>query len=123
MNSFYGVLASSFYRFTDKEIGAAITAFAREQITRIIRRSSPRATRSSTRTRTASSSGPRSVAEGAQSVRRDLSRPVHQVESVAFEFQSVYESFFSHGAKKRYVGRTGLAARGARGPGLRDAAK
>ncbi|HEV2167251.1 MAG TPA: DNA polymerase domain-containing protein, partial [Thermoplasmata archaeon] len=36
MNSFYGVLASSFYRFTNKDIGAAITAFAREQITSII---------------------------------------------------------------------------------------
>ena len=37
MNSFYGVLASSFYRFTDKAIGAAITSFAREAITSIIR--------------------------------------------------------------------------------------
>ncbi|HEV2429671.1 MAG TPA: DNA polymerase domain-containing protein, partial [Thermoplasmata archaeon] len=27
-------------------------------------------------------------------------------QGVHFEFQSVYESFFSHGAKKRYVGRT-----------------
>lgn len=36
MNTFYGVLASSFYRFTDKAIGAAITSFAREKITRII---------------------------------------------------------------------------------------
>jgi len=36
MNSFYGVLASSFYRFTNKEIGSAITAFAREAITSII---------------------------------------------------------------------------------------
>ena len=33
MNSFYGVLASSFYRFTNKDIGSAITAFAREAIT------------------------------------------------------------------------------------------
>src|SRR5208283_2400723 len=37
MNSFYGVLASSFYRFTNKDIGAAITAFGREAITSIIR--------------------------------------------------------------------------------------
>ncbi|HEV8050319.1 MAG TPA: DNA polymerase domain-containing protein, partial [Thermoplasmata archaeon] len=37
MNSFYGVLASSFYRFTDKEIGSAITSFAREEITGIIK--------------------------------------------------------------------------------------
>ena len=30
MNSFYGVFASSFYRFTDQNIGSSITAFARE---------------------------------------------------------------------------------------------
>ena len=29
MNAFYGVLASSFYRFTNPQIGASITAFAR----------------------------------------------------------------------------------------------
>ena len=36
MNTFYGVFASSFYRFTDKSIGAAITSFARANVRGII---------------------------------------------------------------------------------------
>src|SRR3989442_1380622 len=36
MNAFYGVLASSFYRFNDPKVGASITAFARERIKGII---------------------------------------------------------------------------------------
>src|SRR5213593_2614445 len=36
MNAFYGVLASSFYRFNDPKVGASITAFARETIKAII---------------------------------------------------------------------------------------
>lgn len=36
MNSFYGVMASSFYRFTNPKIGEAITGFARENIKTVI---------------------------------------------------------------------------------------
>jgi len=36
MNSFYGVLASDFYRFTNKAIGGSITGFARENTKRVI---------------------------------------------------------------------------------------
>src|SRR5207249_678090 len=36
MNAFYGVLASSFYRFNDPKVGASITAFARDRIKGII---------------------------------------------------------------------------------------
>src|SRR5207247_10602974 len=36
MNAFYGVLASSFYRFNDPKVGASITAVARERIRGII---------------------------------------------------------------------------------------
>ena len=99
MNSFYGVLASSFYRFTNKEIGAAITAFAREAITSIIRDlekdgfevvySTP--TRCSSALRSRSLEGAREFGEG---VARRFSR-----EGVTFEFQTVYETFFSHGAE------------------------
>ncbi len=38
MNSFYGVFASSFYRFTNQQIGASITAWGRETIKEVIRR-------------------------------------------------------------------------------------
>jgi len=106
MNSFYGVLASSFYRFTNKEIGAAITAFGREAITSIIReleKDGFEVVYSDTdsvfvRSPVASLEGAREVGE------RLAKRFTH--EGVTFEFQSVFESFFSHGVKKRYVGRT-----------------
>ncbi|MFY9717551.1 MAG: DNA polymerase domain-containing protein [Thermoplasmata archaeon] len=106
MNSFYGVLASSFYRFTNKDIGAAITAFAREAITSIIReleKDGFEVVYSDTdsvfvRSPVATLEGSREFGE---SIARRFSR-----EGVIFEFQSVYETFFSHGAKKRYVGRT-----------------
>ena len=106
MNSFYGVLASSFYRFTNKEIGAAITAFGREAITSIIRELEGdgfEVVYSDTdsvfvRSPVASLEGAREFGE------RLAKRFTH--EGVTFEFQSVFESFFSHGVKKRYVGRT-----------------
>jgi len=106
MNSFYGVLASSFYRFTNKEIGAAITAFGREAITNIIHELEAdgfEVVYSDTdsvfvRSPVASFEGAREVGE------RLAKRFTH--EGVTFEFQSVFESFFSHGVKKRYVGRT-----------------
>jgi len=106
MNSFYGVLASSFYRFTNKDIGAAITAFARESITSIIRdleADGHEVVYSDTdsvfvRSPTASLEGAREFGESI------AKRFTHQ--GTTFEFQSVYEAFFSHGAKKRYVGRT-----------------
>ncbi|MGI0068044.1 MAG: family B DNA polymerase, partial [Thermoplasmata archaeon] len=105
MNSFYGVLASSFYRFTDKAIGSAITSFAREQITSIIKAletDGHEVVYSDTdsvfvRSPEPSLEGARAFGEG---IAKRFSR-----ENVTFEFQSVYESFFSHGAKKRYVGR------------------
>jgi DNA polymerase I len=106
MNSFYGVLASSFYRFTNKDIGSAITAFAREAITSIIRdleADGHEVVYSDTdsvfvRSPVASLEGSREFGE---SIARRFTH-----EGVTFEFQSVYEAFFSHGAKKRYVGRT-----------------
>jgi len=104
MNSFYGVLASSFYRFTDKDIGAAITAFAREAITGIIRAleaDGSEVVYSDTDSVFVRSPAP--SLEGARAFGETLSRRF-TAEGTTFEFQSVYESFFSHGAKKRYVG-------------------
>jgi DNA polymerase, archaea type len=105
MNSFYGVLASSFYRFTNKEIGASITAYAREAITTIIRELEAGGSDviySDTdsvfvRSPAASLEGSREFGEG---VARRFTAA-----GATFEFQSVFETFFSHGAKKRYVGR------------------
>jgi len=105
MNSFYGVLASSFYRFTNKEIGASITAFAREAITSIIReleRGGYDVIYSDTDSVFVRS--PVETLEGAREFGEGLARRFTAA-GATFEFQSVYETFFSHGAKKRYVGR------------------
>ncbi|HTT15279.1 MAG TPA: DNA polymerase domain-containing protein [Thermoplasmata archaeon] len=117
MNSFYGVLASSFYRFTNKEIGAAITAFAREAITSIIRdleHDGHEVVYSDTDSVFVRSPVP--TLEGARAFGEQIAKRFTQA-GATFEFQSVYEAFFSHGAKKRYVGRTawpeeGLVVRG-----------
>jgi DNA polymerase I len=106
MNSFYGVLASSFYRFTDKEIGSAITSFAREAITSII--SSLQADGFEvvySDTDSVFVRSPVPSLEGAREFGETVSKRF-SAKGVQFEFQSVYESLFSHGAKKRYVGRT-----------------
>jgi DNA polymerase I len=106
MNSFYGVLASSFYRFTNKEIGSAITAFAREAITSIIKdleTDGHEVVYSDTDSVFVRS--PVDSVAGAREFGESIARRFTH-EGVTFEFQSVYEAFFSHGAKKRYVGRT-----------------
>ncbi|MHB8352456.1 MAG: DNA-directed DNA polymerase [Thermoplasmata archaeon] len=106
MNSFYGVLASSFYRFTNKDIGAAITSFAREQITQIIRAleaGGHEVVYSDTDSVFVTSPTP--TRDGSVEFGQEMSRRF-TAEGVTFEFQSVFESLFSHGAKKRYVGRS-----------------
>jgi DNA polymerase, archaea type len=106
MNSFYGVLASSFYRFTNKDIGSAITAFARDAITSIIRdleADGHEVVYSDTDSVFVRS--PVGTLEGAREFGESTAKRFTH-EGVTFEFQSVYESFFSHGVKKRYVGRT-----------------
>ncbi len=106
MNSFYGVLASSFYRFTNKDIGAAITAFAREAITSIIRALESEGYEVVySDTDSVFVRSPIQTLDGARRFGEELSRRFTH-EGVTFEFQSVYEALFSHGAKKRYVGRT-----------------
>ena len=105
MNTFYGVFASSFYRFTDKSIGAAITSFARANVKSIISE--------------IESEGIHAIYSDTDSV--FMQSPVHDLEgSVEFgtrmadkysrdggtlEFEKILEPMFTHGMKKRYVGR------------------
>jgi DNA polymerase, archaea type len=106
MNSFYGVLASSFYRFTNPQIGAAITSFGRQAITTIIQTLEEdhfEVVYSDTDSVFVKS--PEPTLEGAMRCGQDLARRFTE-KGVTFEFQSVYEALFSHGAKKRYVGHT-----------------
>lgn len=106
MNSFYGVLASSFYRFTDKEIGAAITSFAREAITSIIRALEADGNEVVySDTDSVFVRSPEPSLEGSRRFGETVAKRF-TAGGATFEFQSVYESLFSHGAKKRYVGRT-----------------
>ena len=106
MNSFYGVLASSFYRFTNKDIGAAITAFARESITSIIAALTADGNEVVySDTDSVFVKSPTPSLEGAKEFGDAVARRFSRA-GVVFEFQGVYESLFSHGAKKRYVGRS-----------------
>ncbi len=105
MNTFYGVFASSFYRFTDKSIGAAITSFARSNVKGIIGE--------------VESEGVSVIYSDTDSV--FMQSPVHDLEgSVEFgnkmadrfsrdggtlEFEKLLEPMFTHGMKKRYVGK------------------
>ena len=106
MNSFYGVLASSFYRFTNPEIGAAITAFGRQAITTIIKTlEDDHLEVVYSDTDSVFVKSPTPTLEGARVCGQELARRFTE-KGVTFEFQSVYAALFSHGAKKRYVGHT-----------------
>src|SRR5437667_60653 len=105
MNAFYGVLASSFYRFNDPKVGASITAFARDRIKGIIGELE---------------------AEGVKVVYADTDSVFFQSPSpgldasldfakktaerfsrgrISMEVDKIYETLFSHGRKKRYAGK------------------
>lgn len=106
MNSFYGVLASSFYRFTNPKIGASITGFARETIKRIIQDLEDKGLRviygdtDSVFFQSPYQELPRTVEFG-----MEMAREISKREQLILEFEKILEPFFSHGAKKRYVGR------------------
>ncbi|MEE9267959.1 MAG: DNA polymerase domain-containing protein [Thermoplasmata archaeon] len=105
MNAFYGVLASSFYRFTNPKIGGSITAFARENIKEVIRRLEARGNRviygdtDSVFFSPGADTLDGCVAEG-QTLATELSG-----RGMRLEFERVFRSFFSHGRKKRYAGQ------------------
>jgi DNA polymerase I len=105
MNTFYGVFASSFYRFTDKSIGSSITAFARNNVKSII----------STLTEEGDSiiysdtdsifvQSPVSNLEGSVEYGKGLAERFSKEEETLV-FEEVFEPLFTHGKKKRYVGR------------------
>lgn len=105
MNSFYGVFASSFYRFTDKSIGSSITSFCREMTTSIIK--------------DMENNGLHVVASDTDSI--FFQSPYSNLEDskkfgfemvdkysggdVNLEFEKIFHSMFTHGKKKRYVGK------------------
>jgi DNA polymerase, archaea type len=105
MNSFYGVMASSFYRFTDPKIGESITAFARENIKGVIadlEKENLEVIYSDTDS--VFFKAPEPSLEGAIAAgKRTAER--YSKGGMSLEFEKVMNPFFSHGAKKRYVGK------------------
>ena len=125
MNSFYGVFASSFYRFTHPDLGASITEWARHNIRGIIAHVEKRGhevvysdTDSIFVKAPVDKESPINKPPEDSPVHADWERAKAETlrfgESLASEFtkegaelelETALSAFFSHGAKKRYVGR------------------
>ncbi len=104
MNAFYGVFASSFYRFTNPKIGASITAFARENTKSIIHQLESEGFRVIYGdTDSVFFQSPKEDLEGALEEGKAIAKR-YSKEGATLEFEKIINPLFSHGAKKRYVG-------------------
>ncbi len=105
MNSVYGVFASSFYRFTDRSIGSSITAFARETVKSIIKDLEDEGiTVIYSDTDSVFIQSPHGDLEGSKSFGEAVAKRYTRAGG-QLEFEKIMEPLFSHGKKKRYVGR------------------
>jgi DNA polymerase I len=105
MNAVYGVFASSFYRFTDQKIGSSITAFARKNIKEIIQElESEEIVVIYGDTDSVFFQSPEQNLEGALRYGRGIVKRFSKG-TMQIELEEILESFFSHGRKKRYVGK------------------
>jgi DNA polymerase I len=105
MNSFYGVMASAFYRFTDPKIGESITAFARQNIHGVIEDLEKEGLEVIySDTDSVFFKSPEPNLEGAIAVGKRVAER-YSKGGMSLEFEKVMNPFFSHGAKKRYVGK------------------
>ena len=109
MNSFYGVFASGFYRFTHRQLGESITAWARKNIKTIIHKlgdEGQHVVYSDT-----DSIFVKTPVEGVEDPKQAMIDFGHSTaerfseDSAELEFETGMSVFFSHGAKKRYVGQ------------------
>jgi len=125
MNSLYGVFASSFYRFTHPDIGASITEWARHNIRDIIAQVESddhkvvysdtdsifvRAPVNKQAPINRPDEGEESFVDWEGAKRETLQFGERLAErftreGAELEFETALSAFFSHGAKKRYVGR------------------
>src|SRR5207249_4310606 len=102
---FYGVLASSFYRFNDPKVGASITAFARDRIKGIIGELEAEQVKvvyadTDSVFFQSPSPGPEESLAFARKTAERFSRG-----RISMEVDKIYETLFSHGRKKRYAGK------------------
>jgi DNA polymerase I len=105
MNAFYGVFASSFYRFTDKNIGSSITAFARETTKGIIHQLEEENLHVIySDTDSVFVQSPVQELEAAKKFGSETAERFSR-EGGSLEFEKIMEPLFSHGKKKRYVGK------------------
>ena len=105
MNTFYGVLASAFYRFTNSELGASVTAFSRDTIMKLIadlKKDGFRVIYGDTDS-VFIETGKSDVAEAIE-LGKSISADISKKLDMSIEFEKIMDPFFSHGAKKRYVG-------------------
>ncbi len=105
MNAFYGVLASSFYRFNDPKVGASITAFARERIKSIIadlEAEEVNVVYADTDSVFFQSPMP-GLAPSLDYARKTAER--FSRGRISMEVDKIYRTLFSHGRKKRYAGK------------------
>ena len=128
MNSFYGVFASSFYRFTHSDLGSSITAWARHNIKSIIQGlekenvevvysdtdsifvKAPINVEHNKPDDVDGSSDSDATKEWLQARNNliqfgDKLAERYTADGAVLEFEKGLSVFFSHGAKKRYVGR------------------
>ncbi len=105
MNAFYGVFASSFYRFTDRAIGSSITAFARETTKGIISELEAEGYEVIySDTDSVFVRSPEANLDGTVKFGKEVAERFSR-EGGQLEFEKVLDPLFSHGKKKRYVGR------------------
>jgi DNA polymerase I len=105
MNAFYGVFASTFYRFTNPEIGAAITAFARQNIKDIINLLENEGIEVIySDTDSIFFRSPYESVDQTLEFGNGISKRFSKHGAI-LEFEKILEPFFSHGKKKRYVGK------------------
>ncbi len=124
MNSFYGVFASKFYRFTHEDLGSSITAWARSNIKSIInqldeeghhvvysdtdsvfveapvKEDAPLKEPAEGEDRTSWDEASEELIKFGDELADRFTK-----EGAELEFETALSSFFSHGAKKRYVGQ------------------
>src|SRR5881628_1189689 len=105
MNAFYGVLASSFYRFNDPKVGASITAFARSTVQGIIGELEKEGVKVVyADTDSVFFESPSADRDGSLDFAKRTAERFSKGR-VTMDVDKIYRRLFSHGRKKRYAGR------------------